>query len=161
MRFSVNRIADVARGNIIYEASPKVKVKNHLSTPTLKTRCGGNSRCSSGYMSAPAPVAGGWRCPLRAGIFLHSISGASQQRRISGITNLHREPQLSSSIAFVWVFLCANEAGCGWLRPADDRVVTHIGASHPHPQLSTQFKPFSLPVDGNGDDYVHLSSRRA
>lgn len=78
-------------------------------------------------MSAPALAAGGWRFPLRAGIFLHRISGASKQSPHLRHQESHREPQLSS-IAFVWVFLCADEAGCGWLRPVDDRVVTHIGA---------------------------------
>lgn len=42
----------------------------------------------------------------------------------------HREPQLSG-IGFVWVFLLANEAVCGWLRPTDDRFVTYIEAPGP------------------------------
>lgn len=38
----------------------------------------------------------------------------------------HREPL--PSITIVWVFLCANDAGCGWLGPADARFVTQTGA---------------------------------
>lgn len=31
-------------------------------------------------------------------------------------------------ITVVWVFLCANDAGCGWLGTADARFVTQTGA---------------------------------
>lgn len=109
-------------------------------------------------MSAPAQLAGGWRFLLRAGAFLHGISNASKQSHIRQQTS-HREPQLSS-ISFVWVFLCANGTGCGWLRLADGLFVTRIEAPRfcPPPQLATVLKPFSLLVDGHGDDCVHLPS---
>lgn len=37
-----------------------------------------------------------------------------------------REPLLSVPVG--WVSLCADDAGCGWLRVADARFVIHPGA---------------------------------
>lgn len=154
----MNQISEVTRGNIIYEASPRVKVKNQLSSTTLRTRC-----CAGNTPGAPAtcqlPLS--WQedgGSLEDGAFLHGISNASKQSHVRQQTS-QREPQLSS-ISFVWVFLCANGAGCGWLRLADGLFVTRIGAPRPPPMLATALKPFSLLVDGHGGDCVHLPSLR-
>lgn len=78
---------------------------------------------------------------------------------------------LTESITFPLVSLRANEAGCGWLRPADARLVIHTGApggfsSQPSGRLN-RFPSFQRRSKCNDDfddgliSFNHVSMRNA
>lgn len=50
------------------------------------------------------------------------------QARVDHHAHWKSRTKPSPSSAAVWIFLCAEEAGCGWLCPADARFVTQTGA---------------------------------
>lgn len=147
----MNQIHEVAQRNIIYEALPRVKVENHMNTITSKMRyagntpgalttypvstllCGekdGDSLCAPAYSSTASPRRSLHLKKKKA--LKADLSKAVGKQIGARVDHLISFENLTEShyrgITVVWVFLCANDAGCGWLGTADARFVTQTGA---------------------------------
>ncbi len=102
-----------------------LELRIHIQFPL----CGekdGDSLCAPAYSSTASP-----HRSLNLRTLKADLSQAVWQQ-IEARADHHRQwkspREPLPSITVVWVFLCANDGGCGWLGPADARFVTQTGA---------------------------------